>query len=227
MGLHPAPPLLQRLQANQSLPRHRHVPAYVALVLEGGYEEAGEHGRRRLRAGEVVAHAAFSSHANTVGTRGARVLNLALPAPREGFYQVDDPDAVVRLAQRDPRAATQRLREAMQPLRVEPSDWPDLLARDLRADPGLALRAWAVQHGLAPETLSRGFAKAYLVTPKRFRAELRCRGAVERVADMPLAALALEAGFADQAHMTRSITSLTGRPPGHWRTKSIGDKTAA
>jgi AraC-like DNA-binding protein len=32
-----------------------------------------------------------------------------------------------------------------------------------------------------------------------------------------LSAIAAEAGFSDQAHMTRAIAELTGKPPSHWR----------
>jgi AraC-like DNA-binding protein len=38
---------------------------------------------------------------------------------------------------------------------------------------------------------------------------------------MPLAQLAVETGFADQAHMTRALTMLTGVPPGALRAKSV------
>ena len=33
--------------------------------------------------------------------------------------------------------------------------------------------------------------------------------------------LAVAAGFADQAHFTRGISAMTGKPPGHWRVKSV------
>ena len=37
-----------------ALPRHRHAEGYVAVVIAGGYEEAGDTGRRRVSAGDVV-----------------------------------------------------------------------------------------------------------------------------------------------------------------------------
>jgi AraC-like DNA-binding protein len=37
------------------------------------------------------------------------------------------------------------------------------------------------------------------------------------VVNQPLAALALEAGFADQSHFTRSFRRRTGLPPGKYR----------
>jgi transcriptional regulator GlxA family with amidase domain len=43
---------------------------------------------------------------------------------------------------------------------------------------------------------------------------------------VPLARIAAEAGFADQAHMTRALGALTGRCPGHWR-RSNKFKTAS
>ena len=33
----------------------------------------------------------------------------------------------------------------------------------------------------------------------------------------PLAAIAADTGFADQAHMTRSVKDVTGASPGAWR----------
>lgn len=70
----------QQLPSGASLPRHRHGEAYVALVLEGGYEEAGVLGRVRVEPGQAVLHGAFEGHRNRIGARGARVLNLTLPA---------------------------------------------------------------------------------------------------------------------------------------------------
>jgi hypothetical protein len=38
------------------MPRHRHLQRYAAIVLSGGYVEAGDAGRMRVRAGDVLVH---------------------------------------------------------------------------------------------------------------------------------------------------------------------------
>ena len=229
--LHGLPALHQRLAAQQVLRRHRHVDAYAAVVLAGGYEEAGDHGRRLLGPGDVVLHGAFGAHGNRVGTGGARLVNLPITAGTaacaEGFARVRDPDSLACLAARDLQAAAQALQADLQPLPAALLDWPDLLARDLAQQPGLSLAAWARGHGLAAETLSRGFARVFGVTPRRWRFEWRARRALQAPADESLASVALQAGFADQSHLTHAVVALTGHPPGHWRRASSRDKTGA
>jgi AraC-like DNA-binding protein len=83
-------------------------------------------------------------------------------------------------------------------------------------------------HGLAPESVSRGFARAYGATPKRVRYEQRARRAVDLLlrGTLPLAEVAQLAGFADQAGMTRAVRELTLQTPAAIRRASTGDKTA-
>lgn len=221
------PPERQTLEPRQAIPRHRHDEAYVALVLTGGYEEAGESGRRRLAPGEAAVHEAFAGHHNSIGAGGAVVLNLPAAGLFGGFGQVADPDAVVRLAETDPRAAARLLAESFAPLPAQTLDWPDELARVLISDPQLTLADWADRQGLAAETLSRGFQRVFGLTPKRFRHEQRARRALRGLSSggPSLAVLALDSGFADQAHMTHAVTALTGLSPGAWRRASSGDKT--
>jgi hypothetical protein len=92
------------LAPGASVPRHIHPHAYATVVLEGGYQEAGESGRWRVWSGDVLLHAPFSAHCDQVLAGGARVLNL--PAPihlsRSACGRIEDPDLVVRLAERDP-----------------------------------------------------------------------------------------------------------------------------
>lgn len=223
------PPVRQCLAPRERFGRHRHERAYVALVLRGGYEEAGEAGRRRLVAGDVAIHEMFDGHLNAVDRTGAVVLNLETGGLPGGFATIADPDAVARLAERDAAAAAGLLRAGLVPMAAQTLDWPDLLARDLAADPDLALGDWARARGLAAETLSRGFGRAFGVSPKRFRYEGRARAALRAVIGgaAPLAGLALDAGFADQAHMSRAVSDLTGHAPGAWRRWSSGCKTAA
>lgn len=218
-SLHEPPSARQLLPARSTLPRHRHLWPYAAVVIAGSYEEAGEHGRRLLVPGDVALHDAFSAHVNRVGRQGARLVNLPVAGGGERCARVPDLDLVVRLAARDRRAAAQALQAQLQVLPPTAQDWPDLLARDLRTKPGLSLADWARTHGLAAATLSRGFARVFGTTPRCWRCELRTRHALQAVlrGSESLAGVALEAGFADQAHLTHAVVAMTGRPPGHWR----------
>lgn len=213
MSLHAA---IGRHGAGERLARHRHAEGYVAVVLDGGYLEAGESGRIRAQAGMAVVHHEWSAHQDGFGASGAQVLNLPLPLGlAEGPVRIADPDAVARLAERDPLAAAELVRETATAAVASPADWPDLLAAALDRDPSLPIAQWADAAGLDPASVSRGFARAYGVSPKRFRLELRTRRAVRALTGWrgTLAALAAEHGFADQAHLARAAVALTGLPP--------------
>lgn len=99
------------------------------------------------------------------------------------------------------------------------ADWPDLLANELRVGMSKPISAWAKEHGLTRESVSRGFRRVYGVSPVRFRAGVRARAAWRLLVSTryPLSALSLQSGFSDQSHMTRAVHRVTGRPPGEWR----------
>lgn len=215
---------IQTLAAGGRMARHRHAEGYAALVLSGGYVEAGDRGRFHARPGMVLIHGAWESHMDAVFRSGAVVLNLPLAGEVAfGVAEAPDPDLIARTAERDITGAVQLLHQSMRPLAVTRDDWPDALAAALRRDPGLSVSLWAERAELAPATVSRGFRQAFGASPRRYRAEQRAlaatRGLLHR-ADPP-AALAAEFGFVDQAHMTRAVGALTGFSPGRLRVKSV------
>jgi AraC-like DNA-binding protein len=212
-----------RHAAGNRLPRHRHVHGYVALVLAGGYEEAGDDGRLAARPGTVVIHDRWAAHQDHFGAGGARVLNLPALPDLAGAGSVADPDTVARMAERDPLAAAELVRESFRPDAACAMDWPDLLAAALRDDPAVPIAAWADRMGLDPASVSRGFARAYGLSPKRFRLEARTRRALLALDRWQgsLAVFAAEHGFADQAHFTRSVLAMTGHPPARLKAKSV------
>lgn len=215
---------ISRLPGGCSLPRHLHRQAYATLVLEGGYEEAGEAGRWRVRPAHVLVHAPFSAHCNRTRKCGAGLLNLPLPfdvrISRCGT--VADPDRVAQLAERDLAAAVECLlygwSEDVSPL----DDGPDQLASALSAPGALRIQEWSNRQGISRQTAFRGFRAVYGVCPTRYRVEARARHAWRLLmgTDLTLADAALEAGFADQAHMCRDVKALTGRTPGEWAKKA-------
>jgi len=212
---------LEAIAGSSSIARHRHDHAYVAVVVSGSYQESGDEGRFEVVAGDALVHSPFQAHRDHVCAGGATVLNLPCPPELEQArrLEVHDLDALVVVAERDAREAIMMLASGSWSSDRELADWPDLLALRLRSLESFQLSEWAVSHGLAPETVSRGFARAYGVTPQLYRAEARARRAVAaiRAGRGPLAAVALSHGFSDQAHMTRAVRALTGRTPDQWR----------
>lgn len=208
-----------------ALPRHRHIRPYATIALAGQFLETGYIGRIRATCGDVMIHPSFDCHANIMLSDSIHIIRLdwhdSYGTP--GLYRIDDPDAIAGAAEKDVTHATCLLREALRTRKTitpnRKNDWPDLLASHLRENASLELTTWAESHGLAPETVSRGFVQAYGVTPKLFRAELRTRNAWLRIARTcdGLSAIAAETGFSDQSHMNRWIQSVTGHPPTYWR----------
>jgi AraC-like DNA-binding protein len=98
-----------------------------------------------------------------------------------------------------------------------------LVADDVReavaADPAVGLSELARLTGLSTYHVSRVFRRQSGLTVTGYRARLKVRRALERLADgqRDLALLAVESGFADQAHLTRTVRRETGRTPGELR----------
>jgi len=211
----------QVIRSCTSMPWHQHDAGYAAIVLAGRYIEAGDGGRRRVSAGDVIVHRPFSAHADWFEPAGATVVNIALTqgaALRLGTGRVADPEALARdiLADRD--AAEHLLGAAIVRVAGE-DDAPDRLAAGLDHDPGLTLGDWAARTGTAPRTLRRQFGQAYGISPLLYRTRSRALQAWKLIVttDRPFAGIAYDLGFADQAHMSRAVRWLSGRPPRAWR----------
>lgn len=210
--------------------RHRHEHAYAAMVLSGGYEEAGDQGRFRVEAGDVVLHERFEAHINRFSASGAVVLNLPLPDRYSflpGRASVADPDSIVRLAEKNKAEAASLLLSTFTLRDTEYADWPDKLAADLMENPSLGLTRWGEKRGLTPWGLSRGFMQVFGLSPSAFRARTRARHAWKalEISEKPLAQIAAHLGFSDQPHMTRSVKELTGEPPRAWKDAANRFKT--
>ena len=220
----------ERWSGDACIPRHTHGTAYAAVVISGSYEECGSRGRFHVGPGHVLLHGAFDAHLDRFSHTGAEILNIALRDEVSfAIGHIADADAIARLAEKDARAAGDVLCAEVAPHENKARDWPDLLADCLLDNPDCRLSHWANAHGLALETLSRGFGRVFGLTPAAFRAEARARRAFRQIVDgcTPLADIAAAAGFADQPHMSRAIKALTGATPQTWRHQSNWFKTSA
>ena len=75
---------------------------------------------------------------------------------------------------------------------------------------------------------SRTFVKSHGMAPQLLRRELRCRRALRLLVEgWPLVQIATMSGFADQAHLTRTLRAATGAPPSRLRRKIKSVQDAA
>lgn len=198
----------------------------MAIIVEGRVDEASESGRYCFCPGDYFIHQEFEAHADSVGANGAMIVNVDLPAdfpevPKSGV--IDPEKFCSALAATGIGEAMKWAAAVAAPTGNRRNDWPDLLAAEIVAGGAASVAEWAHRHGLAVETVSRGFRRAYGLSPKLFRAIVRARRAATatRLTAKPFAALAQEFGYCDQSHFSRAVHSVTGASPGVWR-KSNG-----
>ncbi len=87
----------------------------------------------------------------------------------------------------------------------------------------VTLRDLAGQTGLTPSHLCRVFRRATGMTPHGYQVQVRVRRAKALlVAGYPIALAAAEAGFWDQAHLTRHFKSTIGVSPGRYVAEATG-----
>ncbi|WP_242219656.1 AraC family transcriptional regulator [Shinella zoogloeoides] len=89
----------------------------------------------------------------------------------------------------------------------------------LDSDPAsaLTLEALSAECGIGRFRLVRDFARSTGLTPHAYQLQRRTELARRLIAGgTPLAEAAMEAGFADQSHMTRNFTRRYGYTPGAW-----------
>jgi AraC family transcriptional regulator len=92
-------------------------------------------------------------------------------------------------------------------------------ARDVLVSESVTIRSLAAQAGVHPIHLAREFRRRFGLAPTGFRRRMRIRRAAALLARSPepLAAIALEAGFADQSHMNRELRRAAGVTPAGMR----------
>jgi len=105
------------------------------------------------------------------------------------------------------------------------------LARDYldhRLDERVSLSEIAAAARLPPYRLYRAFERSTGMTPHHYQRQARIRFAVKLIRlGRPLADIAAAAGFADQAHLTRSFHRRMGVTPGAYRAARLAAQSSA
>ncbi|MDX1420457.1 MAG: AraC family transcriptional regulator [Rubricoccaceae bacterium] len=227
-----------------AMPPHAHDGAGLSVVLVGRVWERVGRGEETAGPLSVVVKPAGAVHENRFGPEGARLLAFDFApgffdgfdgAPSRWRWRHGDRDARRALplchAARAEGGAGRALADALallispaeeaSPRTESPPRWlRDVHDRlhDETADPP-AVSVLAAGAGVHRVTLARAFRRHYGCSVTGYLQRLRVRRAAAALAttDTPLAAVALDAGFADQPHLTRTFRNAMGVTPGAFR----------
>ncbi|HLZ02365.1 MAG TPA: AraC family transcriptional regulator [Bradyrhizobium sp.] len=88
----------------------------------------------------------------------------------------------------------------------------------------LSLQQIAAEFGLSVSHFSRAFRVSTGLPPHQWLLHQRVKAAKElmTVRELPLAEIAISAGFANQSHFTRVFSGFIGVSPGVWRREALG-----
>jgi len=83
----------------------------------------------------------------------------------------------------------------------------------------VSLEEVARKCNMSVSQFGRAFKKATGLTPHRWLVQRRLEQAMDLLlgSNLPLAEIALDCGFSEQSHFTRTFTRLVGTSPGEWR----------
>ena len=215
---------LRRLGPDACAARRHRADASLLLMVDGMMVLSSYRGRERLERGALAILPTFGAHALRAGPGGAAWLELPWRTDWSLGATIDVPDVdrLLLLAAYNVTVALAEIERIMDCAQIRQSmrlHWIDDLRAAMIADPHLNISSWAKASRVSREGAARAFRVAYDISPARFRLELRARNAWARIVSGsdPLSLIALETGFADQAHMTRSVGWLTGKSPSAWR----------
>lgn len=225
---------------------HEHEQASIDFVLRGDGRGTYEGEEVLSRAGTVEYFAPGIRHRFESGTEGIRTLHVVLP-PHVAITAGVRTDILIREldASRALGPGLALLREISEtspdPLLLESHAWALLdevrcsgcptrddgawLARTrdlLLTEPerAVSLEGLAKEFGVHRAHLAREFRRRYGATVGEFGRRVRLARAARALGSRnapPLAAIALDHGFADQAHFSRAFAAAYGCPPGRFR----------
>lgn len=221
---------------------HAHEAAYFCFVLGGASVQVSGGVERTRDRGDVFFYPAGERQSERFGPAGSRLLSIELDslarigeAPRRSVQLGGPAESIARTLYaelvRDDTASPLAIEGLTLGLCAEllrvPSSTPSWMARvrdylHAHYAERLALADVATVAGVHPVHLSRDFPRRFGTTLGEYVRSLRIDEASRALmtTDRPIADIALDAGFASQAHFTRHFKARTGTTPAAFRANS-------
>lgn len=235
-----------RAPANLAIRGHAHEKPHLFLLFTGGYEETLTRGgaARRVRGGGIRFSPAGDRHHLDFSDAANRCAMIEIdpslaPSSTVGrvYCEGSEVDALLGRVRRairssDPAAGLVLEGAVLEflarvggageegELRIAPP-WLRRISDRLAADRAgeLALSDLSREAGIHPVYAARAFRRFHGCSAGDFMRRLRLERAIDlvRTSALPLAEVALRAGYADQAHLTRSMSRSLGVTPAQLR----------
>jgi AraC family transcriptional regulator len=224
--------------------RHAHEETTVTLVVAGSLRETVGRSEEIARALSIVVKPGDTEHADQFGERGTRTVQISLTAREANALREWEPAArrwrwthagpavpaflrllaILRssphdgvLLERGVTDVLSSLREVAEDSRLAPPAWLQRVREEIDdVGAGVRVRDVATRAGVHPVYLARQFRRFFGSSVVSYLQRARVTQAAELLASssLPLSAVAFEAGFADQSHLSRSFRAGTGITPG-------------
>jgi AraC family transcriptional regulator len=226
------------MPAGLRLAPHAHDSGQICFVLEGSYVEQIAGMERLLGPGMMHVRAPGQPHANAFASEeDVLALLISIDRPRWLVSPLRAPvrllDDVARELQRELRRGDEAAHTALEGLALltmarvarmtgEPAWLGDALSLiERRSAEPLTLTTLAYSLGVRRGDVAAAFRRHRGTSVGESIRAVRVRNAKALLATkMPLAEVALQSGFHDQAHFTRVFRALTGTTPGAYRSAS-------
>jgi AraC family transcriptional regulator len=221
---------------NRRLPWHSHPLGCVAVVVDGAVDKRFARFQADARAGALITMPPEEPHEDRFGRAGAAIVVVESQVQEGQVSCVPDAEAAL-LAMRIRRELARP--DSFTPLAVEGlaleltalagrSRFPSHAEKWVERAHSLVLerfresvtpREIAEELGVHQAHLARVFRARYGESLGECARRLRLQWAAQELAaaDLPLAVLAVEAGFCDQSHFTRAFRRLYGVTPARFR----------
>ena len=221
--------------AGQRLRWHEHPRGCIAVVVEGSVRKRFAGRVEDAEVGTVVVMPALEPHEDLFGDRGARLVVVETttasrlsPASAigkrrcspSGSRVAGEPDPFTSLAV-EGLALELTVAAARGPTSLPAAPWlervRELLAERVLAPPSACELGEAV--GIHPSHVARAFRARYGESLGGYARRLRLDWAATRLAqtEAPLNRIAVDAGFVDQSHFTRTFRRRFGLTPARYR----------
>jgi AraC family transcriptional regulator len=241
----------------RALPSHAHQAGFVSLMLEGQYRETAGFSQYGYQPFSCIYHPPGMDHRDEIGHAGVTLLTLEFkPELFDAMdFSTVNLRPIIDLSGRRPAWELMDLYRRISSTAANDLDvesravalafsivkFSSGTPRDLRSlqrareyihahfSENLTLAQVARAAGVHPVYLGQIFRQEFGETLGEYLNRIRVRAAAEMLAnsDLPLSAVAVDLGFYDQSHFTRTFRQFTGATPGAFRMEYAPSKIAA